>query len=218
MAEAKKTRKPAATGDSPPRPRAPRDADRAREAILEAALKRFSAHGYQGARIADIAKDAGYSEPLVYHHFTSKALLFREVVSRIDSETTWFEDETTPAALVAHLRDGELQYHLDARWRALDRVWAEALGGDRDLLGLIRPQLRGAVGSLETLLTRFDATGHGDRRKFALLLLAVSYGSRVLRRYDADAVTPEEAAELMGVTAEMILASLGGAGPTAQTR
>ncbi len=204
MAASKKARKKPAT---------PRDADRAREAILDAALKRFSAHGYGGARIADIAADAGYSEPLVYHHFHTKALLFREVVSRIDAQTRWFEDETSPEALVAHLRDGELQYHLDARWRALDRVWAEALGGDSDLLGLIRPQLRAAVGSLETLLGRFDKVGHPDRRKLALLLLAVSYGSRVLRRYDPDAVTPEEAAELMGFTAEVVMASLQGDQP-----
>ena len=185
----------------------PRDAERAREAILDAALKRFSAHGYQGARIADIAKDAGYSEPLVFHHFKNKATLFKEVVSRIDADSSWFDDETTPEALVQHLREGELRYHEDARWRALDRVWAEALGGDSDLLGLIRPQLRTSVGGLESLLGRFDAGG-SDRRMLALWLLAVSYGSRVLRRYDPDAVTPDEAARLMQLTAEVVMQRL----------
>jgi AcrR family transcriptional regulator len=189
-----------------------RDAEHAREAILDAALKRFSACGYKGARIADVAKDAGYSEALVYFHFRTKAELFREVVSRIDGETRWFDDDATPEALVAHLRDGVLRYHLDARWRALEHVWAEALGGERDLLELMRPQLRHAVGALEALLGRFDPVGHPERRKLVLLLLAVSYGSRVLRRYDPDAVTPEEAADLLGFTAEAVLRALRGDG------
>lgn len=88
-------------------------------------------------------------------------------------------------------------------------MWAEALGGDRDLLELIRPQLRHSVDALEHLLTRFDATGGADRRQHALLLLAVSYGARVLRRYDPDAVSPEAAADLLAFAANAALADLG---------
>ena len=193
--------------------RAPRGRDpaAARDAILDAALKRFSQHGYQGARVADIARDAGYSEALVFFHFQSKAGLFREVVRRIDASTRWIDPEATPAGFVAQMRAGELSYHQDARWRALDHVWAEALGGERDLLELIRPQLHQSVEAVEALLARFDARGDGERtrRSHALLLLAVSYGARVLRRYDADAVTPEEAADLLAFAARAVLADLG---------
>lgn len=189
-----------------------RDAGLARSAVLDAALKRFSAHGYAGARIADIAADAGYSEALVYFHFGNKAGLFREVVSRIDADSRWFEPESPPEAFVARMREGELRYHLDARWRALDRVWAEALGGDRELLEMLRPQLRQSVDALEALLARFDAHAHPDRRQHALLLLAVSYGARVLRRYDAEAVSAEEAADLLAFAARAVLEDLGRAG------
>ncbi|MES2639483.1 MAG: TetR family transcriptional regulator [Myxococcota bacterium] len=193
----------------PPRaPKRRRDSALARTAVLDAALKRFSAHGYVGARIADIATDAGYSEALVYFHFQSKAGLFREVVARIDAGSRWFEEEGTPESFVAQMREGELRYHLDARWRALDHVWAEALGGERDLLDLIGPQLRSSVGALEALLARFDRGTHSDRRQRALLLLAVSYGARVLRRYDPDAVSPEEAADLLAFTARAVLKDL----------
>lgn len=186
-----------------------RDAARAREALLEAALRRFSKAGYTGARMADIAADAGYSEALVYFHFQTKAALFREVVGRIDAQTRWWSpDDGSPEAFVAGMREGELRYHLDARWRALDRVWADALGGDRELLEMIRPQLRAAVGALAGQLERFDADGTHDRRQLALLLLAMSYGTRVLRRYDPEAITPEEAAELMRFTAEAALTAL----------
>ncbi len=199
----------------PTTPRAPkrrRDASLARVAVLDAALKRFSAHGYVGARIADIAKDAGYSEALVYFHFQNKAGLFREVVARIDADSKWFDPECTPDAFVAQMREGELRYHLDARWRALDNVWAEAQGGERDLLELIRPQLRSSVGALEELLARFDRGRHPDRRQHALLLLAVSYGARVLRRYDPEAVSEEEAADLLGYAAAAVVEDLGRGG------
>jgi len=190
-------------GPQPPRRR--RDPARARQAVLDAALKRFSAKGYAGTRLADVARDAGCSEALVYFHFKNKSELFREVVSRIDADARWFEPGDTPAAFVAHVREGELRYHNDARWRALDHVWGEALGGDRELLDLIRPQLRGAVEALEDLLVRIDPAQAADRRKHALLLLAVSYGTRVLRRYDPDAVSPEEAADLMALAAEAVV-------------
>lgn len=186
---------------------APRDPARAREAILEAALRRFSTHGYVGARLADVARDAGYSEALVYHHFQTKAGLFREVVARIDADTRWFEDDGSRAAFVARMYEGELHYHTDARWRALDHVWAEALGGERELLELIRPQLRTAVGALEATLGHL---GDADTRRHALLLLAVSYGARVLRRYDPEAVTPEEAADLMRMVATAVMEKAGG--------
>lgn len=195
---------------SPSRPA--RDAEHARKALLDAALKRFSAHGYQGTRLADVARDAGYSEALVYFHFRTKQALFEAVVSSLDSESRWFDDEATPEALVAAMREGELRYHRDARWRALDPVWAEALGGERDLLELLRPNLRHAVGSLEDLLGRFDPDGTADRRRLALLLLAVSYGARVMRRYDPDWVSPEEAADLLGLATELALGRMGAKG------
>ena len=75
------------------------------------------------------------------------------------------------------------------------------------LLELIRPQLRQSVGALEALLARFGEAEATDRRKHALLLLAVSHGTRVLRRYDPESVTAEEAADLLAFAAEAVLAA-----------
>lgn len=200
-------------------PGSPRDAARAREALLDAAHRRFSEHGYGGTRMSDVARDAGYSEALVYFHFQSKVELFREVVSRIDAQTRWWSpDEGTPEGFVAEMQEGELRYHRDARWRALDRVWAEALAGDRDLLALIQPQLRQAVEALQGQLGSLGPGSPAQRRQLALLLLAVSYGARVLRRYDPEALTPEEAAGLMRFAAESAVTALasGGEAPVGQ--
>lgn len=43
-----------------------------REAIVLAALRVFSATSYTGATTAEIAREAGVSEPIIYRHFSSK--------------------------------------------------------------------------------------------------------------------------------------------------
>lgn len=47
-----------------------------RQALLEAARRVFIAKGYAGATTADIAREAGVSEPILYRHFTSKRDLY----------------------------------------------------------------------------------------------------------------------------------------------
>ena len=43
-----------------------------RERILDAAIAVFARDGYHGARISDIAREAGIAYGLVYHYFTNK--------------------------------------------------------------------------------------------------------------------------------------------------
>ncbi len=47
-----------------------------RQAILEAALRVFSQGSYAGATTAEIAREAGVSEPVLYRHFASKKELY----------------------------------------------------------------------------------------------------------------------------------------------
>ena len=51
-----------------------------RAAILDAARKRFAAHGYGGATIRGIAADAGVDPALVHHFFGTKERLFAAAV------------------------------------------------------------------------------------------------------------------------------------------
>jgi len=48
----------------------PRGIKRAR--ILEAATRVFASRGYHGARVSDIAREAGIAYGLVYHYFRNK--------------------------------------------------------------------------------------------------------------------------------------------------
>jgi AcrR family transcriptional regulator len=50
--------------------------DERRESILTAARHVFARRGYHGAGTAEIAREAGCSEPMLYKHFPSKQALF----------------------------------------------------------------------------------------------------------------------------------------------
>jgi TetR/AcrR family transcriptional regulator, fatty acid metabolism regulator protein len=50
-----------------------------RRAILHAAVKVFAEKGYQGCRIADVARQAGVAYGLVYHYFRNKDALLESV-------------------------------------------------------------------------------------------------------------------------------------------
>jgi len=59
-----------------------RNAAATREAILEAATRRFATQGYQHAGVREIAADAGVTAALVNRYFGSKEGLFAEVIER----------------------------------------------------------------------------------------------------------------------------------------
>ena len=63
-------------------PRRRRDAAATREAILEAATRRFATQGYGSAGVREIAADAGVTAALVNRYFGSKEGLFAEAIRR----------------------------------------------------------------------------------------------------------------------------------------
>jgi AcrR family transcriptional regulator len=61
-------------------PKRRRDAAATRQAILEAATRRFAAQGYERAGVREIAADAGVTAALVNRYFGSKEGLFAEAI------------------------------------------------------------------------------------------------------------------------------------------
>jgi TetR/AcrR family transcriptional regulator len=53
-----------------------------RDRILKAAFVEFGDNGFAGARVDEIAKSAGASKQVIYHHFQSKDALFGAVVEK----------------------------------------------------------------------------------------------------------------------------------------
>ena len=73
---------------TPKRTQAERTRQR-KEQVIRAAIRFFGQNGYHGARLADIAKAAGVTEPGLLHHYSSKEQLLMDVLAerdRIDRE------------------------------------------------------------------------------------------------------------------------------------
>jgi TetR/AcrR family transcriptional regulator len=60
-----------------------RDAEVAREAILEAAEEVFAREGFAGARIETIGVEAGYNKSLIFHYFGGKDELYQAIMVRL---------------------------------------------------------------------------------------------------------------------------------------
>ncbi len=63
-----------------------RDPERTKGQILEAALNEFVSHGYNGAKVHQIAKSAGCNARLIYHYFDNKERLYEAALRSIYSE------------------------------------------------------------------------------------------------------------------------------------
>lgn len=59
-----------------------RDPERTKARIVEAAIQEFSAKGYAGARVSEIAARAGVNQQLIAYYFDSKEGLYRELGRR----------------------------------------------------------------------------------------------------------------------------------------
>ncbi len=66
----------------------PRDAQWAKEAILNAAEAIFADHGFDGARVDAIAEAAGYNKSLLFQYFGDKPGLYAAVLKRVDAQAT----------------------------------------------------------------------------------------------------------------------------------
>jgi AcrR family transcriptional regulator len=66
-----------------------------RQLIVDAAMRHFADHGYQGARVEDIATELGIAKGSIFQHFGSKAGLFLEVYKRAVSQLPAWLDAPT---------------------------------------------------------------------------------------------------------------------------
>lgn len=95
-------------GPAPPAPRRTRRSVRTRERILAAATEVFARRGFHGARVADIAEQAGIAYGLVYHHFKNKDDILAAIFSERWGEYVRYIDDLVESpepfrAQVAHL-------------------------------------------------------------------------------------------------------------------
>jgi AcrR family transcriptional regulator len=71
---------------------------RSRAALLEAAARGLSRHGYGNLKLDAVAADAGYTRGALYHQFADKRDLFRAVVEDLEQEVIGRLDASAASA------------------------------------------------------------------------------------------------------------------------
>jgi TetR/AcrR family transcriptional regulator len=80
-----------------------RDPERTKARIIEAAVEEFSAKGYTGARVSEIARRAGVNQQLIAYYFDGKEGLYREIGRQWRSyEASAFPDGMDFAEMINH--------------------------------------------------------------------------------------------------------------------
>jgi TetR/AcrR family transcriptional regulator len=77
-----------------------RNAQRTREAILDAAEAVFAERGFDGARIEAIARASGYNQGLIFRYFGDKLGLYAEVLKQIDRQAAELQAQLLGPLLV----------------------------------------------------------------------------------------------------------------------
>jgi TetR/AcrR family transcriptional regulator len=116
-----------------------------RQAVLETACRVFSRSSYRGATTAEIAREAGISEPILYRHFGSKRDLY---LACLDEAWRTFR-ETSEEAIAADPNGclgaiGDAYMAKQARIRLVD-LWIQALtvaSEDDVISAALRQQVR----------------------------------------------------------------------------
>lgn len=120
-------------------------ADERRRAIVQAALRVFSAGSYAGSTTAEIAREADVSEPVLYRHFPSKRDLWAACLDVAWDEFRAGFDESVEQLLEpargpgdAEVRGGLPVSPAVARWKKalLPNLWVQGIaeaGEDREI-------------------------------------------------------------------------------------
>lgn len=128
-----------------------------REALISAARKLWGLRGYAEVGTPEIAKEAGVTRGAMYHQFTDKAALFRDVVEAVEQDVMTrlgtlvaASGATSPAEMIRAAVDAWLEVSGDSEVRQLILLDAPAVlgwAGFRDVAQ------RYSLGMTEQLIT-----------------------------------------------------------------
>jgi len=124
---------------------------RTRERILAAATEVFARYGFHGARVADIADQAGIAYGLVYHYFDNKDDILGAIFSERWSQYVSYIDEV-----------GRMPLPFRDRMQRLVHFWVEIYRREPDLMTVMINEISRSYEFLEshdisTVLVAFDA-------------------------------------------------------------
>ena len=134
-------------------------AEERRQAIVAAALRVFTSSSYAGATTAEIAREAGVSEPVLYRHFASKRDLWLACL-----DVAWDETRAMLEARIAHFTTGLTGTGAQSPWKSptMPNLWIQGLteaGEDPAVRRAIRRHMREVHDFVAEQLRRGQALG-----------------------------------------------------------
>lgn len=149
-------------------------ADERRRSIVQAALRVFSAGSYAGSTTAEIAREAGVSEPVLYRHFPSKRDLWAACLDAAWEEFRAAFDRAADELLVATsngsgapvdpVRGGLLLPPSVARWKQalMPNLWIQGIteaGEDREIRKHVARHMRAVHDHVAAAIRRGQDAG-----------------------------------------------------------
>lgn len=124
--------------------------DRKREAIIQAAIAEFRAHGFETTSMDKIAATAGVSKRTVYNHFPSKEELFADILNQL-----WARIIAEPSVSY----DREQPLHEQLRLMLREKVQMMA---DENFLTLARVAIAATIHSPERAQNMIERMGERE--------------------------------------------------------
>lgn len=143
------------------------NADERKAQILRCATLVFARSNYRVAGIAEIAKEAGISEPTVYKYFPSKKQLFLEILKKVGDVTLrqWQETAEGEPDAASLLREiARTQFEATMSRPELLKVQFQALSetDDEEIRGLLRENFASYVAFITDVVRKGQAQGRID--------------------------------------------------------
>ena len=128
-------------------------------AILNAAVRLFSANGYDAVSMREVASEAGVSKANIYHHFDSKEALYRAILHQSAEDLAGLVETLAEGAgsfesRIAEFASGHLK-HLDGNPLASRLIIREAFLSDDERSRMLVDQVFGSI--FERIVSIFRA-------------------------------------------------------------
>ncbi len=137
-----------------------------RQAVVETACRVFAKGSYHGSTTAQIARETGVTEPVLYRHFASKRDLYLECLDTVWNEVRalWdkaLEREEDPSNWLKAIGKAYLEARAAARIVLVD-LWIQALteaADDPDIRRALRRQVREVHEFVSDVIRRAQQAG-----------------------------------------------------------
>jgi AcrR family transcriptional regulator len=166
-------------------PRLRLSAQQRKAAVVETACRVFSKRSYHGSTTAEIARETGVTEPVLYRHFSSKRELYLACLDRVWEQvrTLWeetLEHEDDPKDWLRAIGRAYLEARAAARIVLVD-LWIQALteaADDPEIRRALRRQVREVHEFVADVIRRSQEAGGivADRDADAEAWIFISLG------------------------------------------